>query len=242
MQKLITILYGAIAYLVFLVAFLYAIGFVGNFIVPKAIDNGIVTSFTEALLINVVLLSLFAIQHSVMARPAFKKWICQFISPAIERSTYVLLSSLVLLLMYWQWRPIPTIVWEFDGALALLFLGLFFFGWTIVFLSTFMISHFELFGLTQVFDNFKNKQLVSPKFQVNFFYKIVRHPIMVGFMIAFWAAPTMTVGHLMFAVVTTLYMIIAVKFLEEKDLVKAIGKEYEEYQNRVPMFVPFTGK
>ncbi len=240
MKKVLVILYAIIAYAIFLIAFLYAIGFVGNFLVPKGIDTGFETSTVEALLINLALMSLFAIQHSVMARPAFKKWITKYISPAIERSTYVLLSSLVLLLMYWQWQPMTAIVWELENNWVLVLTGFFFLGWTIVFLSTFMISHFELFGLTQVFENFKDQQIRSPKFQVNYFYKIVRHPIMLGFIIAFWATPTMTVGHLLFAAVTTAYILVAVKFLEEKDLKKLIGKDYEEYQKEVPMIVPFT--
>lgn len=240
MKKALVILYAIIAYAIFLIAFLYAIGFVGNFLVPKGIDTGVETSTVEALLINLALMSLFAIQHSVMARPAFKKWITKYISPAIERSTYVLLSSLVLLLMYWQWQPMTAIVWELENNWVLVLTGFFFLGWTIVFLSTFMISHFELFGLTQVFENFKDQQIRSPKFQVNYFYKIVRHPIMLGFIIAFWATPTMTVGHLLFAAVTTAYILVAVKFLEEKDLKNLIGKDYEEYQKEVPMIVPFT--
>lgn len=240
MKKILVILYGIVAYVTFLVAFLYAIGFVGNFLVPKSIDSGLETPFYEAILINVALMSVFALQHSIMARPAFKKWITQLISPAIERSTYVLLSSLALLLLYWQWQPMTTTVWAVEGNMALVLTGIFFLGWTIVILSTFMISHFELFGLTQVFQNFKNKTAPTPEFQVNFFYKMVRHPIMVGFIIAFWAAPTMTIGHLLFSMVTSAYMVIAVKFFEERDLKKAIGQEYIDYQKRVPMFVPFT--
>ncbi|MBU2929721.1 methanethiol S-methyltransferase [Winogradskyella psychrotolerans] len=240
MKKTLIFLYGIVAYIIFLVAFLYAIGFVGNFWVPKGIDSGIETSTTEALLINIALMSLFAIQHSVMARPAFKKWFTKFLDPAIERSTYVLLSSLALLLMYWQWQPMSSIVWEFENTTALVLTSVFFLGWIIVFLSTFMINHFELFGLSQIYQRFKDQKLTYPKFQVNLFYKIVRHPIMLGFIIAFWATPLMTVGHLLFAVVTTIYILIAVKYLEEKDLKKHIGKEYEDYQKRVPMIVPFT--
>ena len=242
MKKILIILYGIVAYIIFLVAFLYAIGFVGNFWVPKGIDSGIETSTTEALLINIALMSLFAVQHSVMARPAFKKWITKYISPAIERSTYVLLSSLALLLMYWQWQPLTTVVWEVENTMAMVLTVTFFLGWTIVFLSTFMISHFELFGLTQIYQNFKDEKLSYPIFQVNLFYKIVRHPIMLGFIIAFWATPLMTLGHLLFAVVTTAYIFVAVKFLEEKDLKKLIGKDYEEYQKNVPMIIPFIKK
>lgn len=240
MKKSITLIYGLFAYLIFLIAFLYAIGFVGNFIVPKSIDSGTETIFLHALLVNMLVLSIFVIQHSIMARPAFKKWFTKLISPAIERSTFVLLTSLILLLIFWQWQPVTTVVWKAQNAtVAMILTGLFSFGWLVVFLSTFMINHFELFGLKQVFDNLKNKQPQSHVLQVNFFYKIVRHPIMLGFIIAFWATPVMTVGHLIFAIATTLYIIISVKYLEEKDLRKYIGKDYEEYQKKVPMLIPF---
>lgn len=239
MKKILVILYGIVAYVVFLIAFLYAIGFVGNILAPKSIDSGVEGPVLQSILINIGLLSIFALQHSVMARPAFKKWIKRFINPAIERSTYILLSSLALLLIYWKWQPMTTIVWETDGTIALLLTVVFFLGWLVVFLSTFMISHFELFGLTQIYENFKDQKLTYPKFQTKWFYKIVRHPIMLGFIIAFWATPTMSLGHLLFTVVTTAYILIAVKFLEEKDLKKIIGKEYEEYQKKVPMIVPF---
>ena len=240
MKKVFIVIYGIIAYLIFLVAFLYAIGFVGNLFVPKSIDSGVETHFSAALLINIGLMSLFALQHSIMARPAFKKWFTQFINPAMERSTYVLLSSLSLLLLYWKWQPMKAIVWETEAEVSTILIVVFFLGWLIVFFSTLMISHFELFGLTQIYQNFKNQSLTTPKFQVNWFYKLVRHPIMLGFIIAFWAAPTMTYGRLLFAVVTTAYILIAVKFLEEKDLKKIIGKDYEAYQMRVPMIFPFT--
>jgi len=240
MKKVLVIIYGVIAYFVFLIAFLYAIGFVGNLFVPKSIDTGEEIDLVNALLINVGLLSLFAIQHSVMARPAFKKWFTQFINPAIERSTYILLSSIILLFIYWKWQPMTTVVWETENLASDILMVVFFVGWLIVFLSTFMISHFELFGLTQIYQNFKDQSLTYPEFQVNWFYKLVRHPLMLGFIIAFWAAPTMTYGRLLFAVVTTAYMLIAVKYLEEKDLRKLLGKDYENYQKRVPMIFPFT--
>jgi len=243
MKKFTAFIYGILAYFIFLIAFLYAIGFVGSFMVPKSINSGTEIPFLQALLINLLLLAAFAIQHSVMARPVFKKWFTKIISPAIERSTYVLLSSLALLLLYWKWQPMTSSIWETENEIAsAIITGIFFFGWGIVFLSTFMINHFELFGLKQIFDNLKNKQTQSPKFQTNFFYKIVRHPIMLGFLIAFWATPIMTVGHLVFTIMTTLYILIAVKYLEEKDLKKTIGKEYEKYQKEVPMIIPFTKK
>ncbi|APQ16009.1 methanethiol S-methyltransferase [Maribacter hydrothermalis] len=240
MKKVLILIYGIIAYLVFLVSFLYAIGFVGNLFVPKSIDSGAEAPIIHSVLINLALLSLFAIQHSIMARPVFKVWFTKFINPAMERSTYVLLSSLILLLLYWKWQPMTTIVWETEAIASTTLMAVFFSGWFIVFLSTLMISHFELFGLTQIYQNFKNQSLTTPKFQVNWFYKLVRHPIMLGFIIAFWAAPTMTIGRLLFAVVTTAYILVAVKFLEEKDLKKIIGKDYEAYQKRVPMIFPFT--
>lgn len=241
MKKTIIFLYGIIAYVVFLIAFLYAIGFVGNIIVPKSIDSGAETTLLSSLFINVVLLSVFALQHSIMARPKFKEWFTSIFSQAMERSTYILLSSLALLLIYWQWQPITTIVWETESKIAIYVLtGVFFLGWLIVLLSTFMINHFELFGLAQIFDNLKNKQTPNPKFQTNYLYKIVRHPIMLGFIIAFWSTPTMTVGHLLFSLVTTVYILVAIKYLEEKDLRKFIGEKYETYQKEVPMIVPFT--
>lgn len=243
MKKSIAFLYGVIAYLIFLVAFIYAIGFIGNYIVPKSIDSGTDSSFLQAFVVDAILLGIFAIQHSVMARSAFKKWWTGIITPAIERSTYVLLSSLALFLIYWQWQPMTSIVWKADNQMVSSILtGVYFFGWLVAFLSTFMINHFELFGLKQIFENLRNKQLQPTTFKMNFFYKIVRHPIMLGFIIAFWATPLMTLGHLIFSIATTLYIFIAVKFLEEKDLRKFHGKEYEEYQKKVPMFFPFTGK
>ncbi len=243
MQKIIIFIYGILAYVIFLIAFLYAIGFVGNFLVPKGIDAGEALSFSYSLIINLVLLSLFAIQHSVMARPAFKKWWTALIGEAAERSTYVLFSSLALLLLYWQWQPMTAVVWEIEHAvLSKILLGIFALGWIIVFLATFMINHFELFGLLQIFNNLKNKTAAPSKFQINFFYTLVRHPIMLGFLIAFWATPYMTVGHLLFATVTTIYILIAVKYLEEKDLRNALGERYAQYQKEVPMLIPFTKK
>lgn len=241
MKKIFILVYGVIAYAIFLIAFVYAIGFVGNFYVSKTIDSGIEGSGITPFIINTIILSAFALQHSVMARPAFKRWITSIISPAAERSTYVLLSSLALLLIYWQWQPMTTTIWYIEHAFFSKVLnGLYFFGWFVVFISTFMISHLELFGLAQIFNNFKNKVTPNPRFQKNYLYAIVRHPIMLGFLIAFWATPHMTLGHLMFAIVTTLYIIIAVKYLEEKDLKKVIGQEYESYQKEVPMLIPFT--
>jgi protein-S-isoprenylcysteine O-methyltransferase Ste14 len=239
MKKTISFLYGVIAYAVFLVAFLYAIGFVGNFIVPKSIDSGTDPGFTRALIIDALLLSVFALQHSIMARPAFKRWWTGIIGSVVERSTYVLLSSLSLMLVYWQWQPMLTPVWKVESPTGVNILyGVYALGWLIVFLSTFMINHFELFGLKQVFENARNIQAQSQDFKVNFFYGIVRHPIMLGFLIAFWATPVMTLGHLVFSITTTLYILIAVKFLEERDLLKAYGQTYMDYKKKVPMILP----
>ena len=199
------------------------------------------SSGASALLVNALLLSLFVIQHSIMARPAFKKWITRIISPAIERSTFVLLTSLILLLIFWKWQPLKAVVWNAENeTIAMILTGVFVLGWLIVFLATFMINHFELFGLQQIFYNLKNKKPQPHVLQVKFFYKIVRHPIMLGFIIAFWATPYMTLGHLIFAIATTIYIMLSVKFLEEKDLRSYLGKEYEEYQKKVPMLIPFT--
>lgn len=241
MGKFLTIIYGVFAYLLFLVAALYMICFLGNFIVPKSISSGTETSVGQAVLINLLLLSVFAIQHSVMARASFKKWITSFMNPAIERSTYVLLSSLALLLLYWQWQPMKTVLWEVKNETIYgLIMGIFALGWVIVFASTFMINHFELTGLQQIYNNWKDKQAKETTFKMNYFYKFVRHPLMLGFLIVFWATPYMTVGHLLFTLVMTLYIFLSVKYLEEKDLRKEIGKEYEKYQKEVPMLIPFT--
>ncbi|MBP1841000.1 methanethiol S-methyltransferase [Formosa algae] len=243
MKKYIIFIYGIVAYCIFLIAFLYAIGFVGNLFVPKTIDSGVEPTLLKAILTNIILLSVFALQHSIMARPKFKEWFTSIFSQAMERSTYILLSSLALLLVYWQWQPITILVWETETTiLSNILTGIFFLGWLIVLLSTFMINHFELFGLAQIFDNLKNRKTSNPKFQTNYFYKLVRHPIMLGFLIAFWATPVMTLGHLLFSVVTTLYIFVAVKYLEEKDLRKYIGEDYETYQKEVPMIIPFTKK
>ncbi len=239
MKKFLILLFGVISYFIFLVAFLYSIGFVGNFIVPKNIDSGEAGSY--AWLINIILLSIFAIQHTIMARPGFKKWLATILSPAMERSLFVLLASGALLLIFWKWQPMTDVVWSVENETFIMIIQIIFWaGWAIVFLSTFLISHFHLFGLLQVFENFKNQSLSDPKFRKIFFYKLVRHPLMSGFIIAFWATDEMTQGHLLFAVVTTVYILIAVKYLEEKDLVRMHGEAYTDYQKSTPMLVPFT--
>lgn len=243
MKKLIAFLYGMISYIIFLGAFLYAIAFVGDFGVAKTINTGPEAPFTEALVINVILLTIFALQHSIMARPGFKKWWTKIVPPAIERSTYVLLASLALILIFWQWRPMTGVVWEVQQEAAqILLYGVYALGWLIVLLSTFMINHFDLFGLKQVYEYLKSRDPQPIPFKTSFLYSIVRHPIMLGFVIAFWGVPVMTVGHLVFSVVTTLYILIAVKFLEERDLRKIHGEQYAIYQREVPMLIPFANR
>ena len=239
MSRIMAFLYGLVAYLFFLVAILYAIGFVSGLIVPKTIDIGEAVPTVVAVIVNLLLMSLFAVQHSVMARKPFKQWLTQYISPAIERSTFVLLASLSLLLLFWQWRPLPAIVWQIaDERLAMAAMGLSLFGWALVFFSTFLINHLELFGLHQVALNLAGRTQPPPRFMTPLLYKLVRHPIYLGFIIAFWAAPTMTVGHLLFASVTTTYIFVGI-FLEERDLIAQFGDEYRHYRQRVAMLVPF---
>jgi protein-S-isoprenylcysteine O-methyltransferase Ste14 len=234
--------YGVAAYVVFFGSFLYAIGFVSGLIVPKTVDTGSVEPIGAAIVVNVLLLTVFALQHSVMARKPFKRWLTQFIPASIERSTYVLLASLALILVFWQWRPIPTVVWEVSQpTMAMALLGLSFLGWFIVLLSTFLINHFELFGLHQVLLNLAGRKAADPSFKTPMLYKLVRHPIYLGFIIAFWATPVMTAGHLLFALVSTAYIFVGIA-LEERDLIELFGDEYRRYRQRVAMLAPFWWK
>lgn len=236
--SVVALLYGGLSYLVFFGVFLYLVGFVTDVAVPRTVDRALHAPVAQAVLIDLGLLLLFALQHSVMARPAFKRWWTRFVPEPIERSTYVLLSSAVFVLMYWQWRSIDVTVWQVDSAPARIAVysaaGV---GWLIALASTFMIDHFELFGLRQVLHNLLSKPIVEKGFRVVLLYRLVRHPLMLGFLIAFWAAPTMTAGHLLFAAANTVYIVIAVRF-EERDLVQELGEQYRRYQGRVPMLLP----
>jgi len=243
MKRILIFIYGLFSYALFLGAFLYAVGFVNNLLVPKSIDHGgEIESFGMALLINAILLSIFALQHSIMARPQFKKWWTKIIPKAMERSTFVLFSSLALILMYWKWVPMTDVIWSAENpTISTAIQAIYFIGWLIVLLSTFMINHFELFGLQQIYDNLMKREATHIHFKTGYLYAFCRHPIMLGFLIAFWATPIMTTGHMLFTVMTTLYIFVSVKYLEEKDLKKHFGDTYADYKTKVPMFIP-TGK
>jgi protein-S-isoprenylcysteine O-methyltransferase Ste14 len=239
---LLAVAYGGVCYVIFLATFLYAIGFVGNLVVPKAIDAGAMGSAAESLAVNLLLLGLFAVPHSVMARPGFKRWWTRIVPPPVERSTYVLVSSLLLALLFWQWRPMPKVLWEVRQPVAVAVLwGLFVVGWLVALVSTFLIDHFDLFGLRQVYLFARGKPYSPPPFRTPSLYRIVRHPLVLGFVIAFWATPVMTWGHLLFAGLTTAYILVGIR-LEERDLSNALGGAYEKYRGQVPMIVPWVGK
>ena len=241
MSRIIALVYGVVAYVVFFVTFLYAIGFVGNLVVPKSIDSGPAATLTTALIVDVILLGVFAVQHSLMARPFFKRAWTKIVPESVERSTYVLFSSLALILLYWQWRPITTPVWIVaNPTVGMVLHAVFWIGWVTVLLSTFMISHFELFGLTQVWLNMKDRK-PQTQFKTPFLYGFVRHPIYLGFVLAFWTTPAMTMGHLLFSVMTTVYILIAIQ-LEEHDLIGIFGDQYVAYRRRVSMLIPLPRK
>jgi protein-S-isoprenylcysteine O-methyltransferase Ste14 len=240
-SKIAVLAYGVVSYLIFLATFLYAIGFVGGLLVPMTIDSGPREPLSEALVVDLLMLGLFAVQHSVMARPGFKRRWTRLVPPPVERSTYVLASSLLLALVFWGWRPIPGIVWDAPWPSARMALwGVFGAGWLVVLISTFLIDHFDLFGLRQVYAYATGKPYSPPPFRTSALYRIVRHPIMLGFIIGFWATPTMTWGHLLFAVLTTAYIVVGVR-MEERDLRHAFGRSYDVYRQRVPMLVPRIG-
>jgi methanethiol S-methyltransferase len=237
MIGMVTLAYGVLSYVVFFLTFLYAIGFVGNLVVPKSLDSAPTDPWPLSLAIDVGLLTLFALQHSVMARQSFKRVIVKVIPEGTERSTYVLASSLALIFLFWQWRPLGGVIWDIQHpiARALLFAG-FAFGWTLVLITTFVINHFDLFGLRQSWRAFRGQPQAGLRFVTPAFYRVVRHPLYVGWFFAFWCTPVMTATHLLFAVMTTAYILVAIQ-LEERDLMKA-HPEYAEYRRRVPMLVP----
>ena len=232
------LLYGVATYLFFLAVFVYLVGFVGGLIVPKHIDNGPVADPLSAVLVDIALLALFAIQHGVMARPGFKRWWTRIIPPAAERSTFVLFASAILALMVWQWRPLPGVVWEVESPIGVAVLhSLYFLGWGIVLYATFLIDHFELFGLRQTIGHALGRPIEPAHFSERSLYRVVRHPLMLGFLIAFWAAPVMSPGRLLFAGVITAWVLVAIR-IEESTLVELHGEQYEGYRRRVPALLP----
>lgn len=243
MSNLLSLCYGIIVYVFFLATFLYAIGFTGNIFVPKTIDNWATAPLIDALVIDLLLLTVFAVQHSVMARTSFKRWWTRIVPEPIERSTYVLAATLALVLLLWQWRPIvEPVVWNIkQGAAVVVLHVVFWLGWAVLLISTFLINHFELFGLSQVFSKALGHTISIPEFKTPFFYKQVRHPIYLGFLLAFWATPYMTVGHLLFAIATTGYILIGIYF-EERDLIAQFGDRYRHYREQVGMLIPWAGK
>ena len=243
MTRILVFVYGLVVYVVFLATFLYAIGFVGNVLVPQSVDlGGPVSDPIEALCINAAMLGLFAVQHSGMARQSFKRWLTSFIPPAAERSTFVLTASLLLIVMYWQWRPITSVVWDVSSStVGTLLQAVFWAGWLILLLSTFLINHFDLFGLLQVTRNLSGKPIEAPNFKAPALYQFVRHPIYLGFLLSFWATPKMTLGHLLFSVATTGYILVGIYF-EERDLVRMFGDTYRDYMRQVPMLIPLPGR
>ena len=237
--RVLAFLYGVVCYVTFLVSFLYAIAFVGNIgVVPKTIDSGPTGPLAMALVINAILLSLFAVQHSVMARQWFKRAWTKFVPEPVERSTYVILASLILLLLYWKWQPMTGVVWEVSNPSGrAVLVALFWIGWGLVLLSTFVIDHFGLFGMKQVYNYLVGKHVEPPPFKTPNLYKMVRHPLYLGFVIAFWATPKMSAGHLFFAIMTTAYILVAIQF-EERDLIRSYGDHYRRYKEQVSMLFP----
>ena len=235
--RIAAVIYGLASYLVFFLSFVYLIAFVGNYWVPRSIDVGPESGLLPSILVDMALIGVFAVQHSVMARPAFKRWWTRIVPASCERSTYVLISGLLLILIFWQWRPIVATIWRAEGWPAAILTAISWLGWLIGLASTHMIDHFELFGVRQVFDGLRGAATRVAAFKTPLLYKLVRHPLMLGILLAFWATPQMTGGHLLFAVTFTVYILVGVHF-EEKDLVAEFGETYERYRQRVPMLLP----
>ena len=236
--RVATFVYGVLCYLVFFGTFLYAIGFLGDVMVPKSIDSGRTAPLGEALLVNAALLTLFAVQHSTMARPWFKRMWTRIVPTQVERSTYVLLSSLALILLFALWQPIGGVIWKVEQpTVRVVLYGLFAMGFLLVLISTFLINHFDLFGLRQVYLYLRGKEYTQLRFGTPILYRHVRHPLYLGWLFAFWATPTMTIAHLVFAIATTAYIFLAIQF-EEKDLIDVYGDDYKRYRQNVPMIVP----
>lgn len=242
MKRLSIFMYGVFSYLAFFVTFLYLIAFIGNLVVPKTIDSGLTIGIPQSAIIDLGLLSLFAIQHTLMARPGFKRWWTTLVPEPIERSTYVLATSISLALLCWQWRPMKELIWNVDNATgkAILF-AFFFFGWGLALLSSFVINHFDLFGLRQVWFYLRNQKYSTVEFQMKSLYKYIRHPLVLGIIVGSWVTPRMTMGHLLLAVTFTAYILVGIQF-EEHDLVHFFGENYTNYRRRVPMLIPFTKK
>ncbi|MHC4427742.1 MAG: methanethiol S-methyltransferase [Planctomycetota bacterium] len=239
MKRALALVYGVVCYVFFLGVYLYLIGFVGNLLVPKAIDSPREGPLGTAILINVGLLALFGVQHTIMARPKFKRWWTGLVPSPIERSTYVLITNVILVLIFWLWRPMGGMVWDVETPIARGILWtLFGAGWLVVLLATFQINHFDLFGLRQVWLYFQGKEYTHIPFRVPIFYRRVRHPLYVGWIMAFWATPTMTIAHLVFAAGLTIHILVAIQF-EERNLMQFFGKDYIEYRKRVPMLIPW---
>lgn len=241
MGRFLAFLYGVVCYVVFFLTFLYLIGFVAGVYVPKGINDGAQASAVLAVVINVALMLAFALQHTIMARSGFKQWLTRFMPECTERSTFVLAASVVLIVLYWQWRPMPEVIWSVTDPTAVQVLwGLYLLGFGLVLAASFIIDHFDLFGLRQVWFNLRRKPYVHPPFQVTWMYRYVRHPLYVGLFIAFWSAPTMTMGRLLFAIVMSGYILIGLRY-EERDLVRFLGEDYRRYRDSVPMLVPRPG-
>lgn len=240
-KRISIFVFGAVSYALFFVVFCYAMGFVRGVLVPKGINSGTPAPLAEALLVNSLLLGAFAVQHTIMARPAFKAWLTRSVPKSVERSIFVFLASAILAVTFWQWRPLPAVVWRVETpAVAMLLTAVSWMGFGVVLLSSFLISHFDLFGLRQVWLQLREKAYTSAPFKLTGLYKFVRHPLMLGFLLAFWSTPLMTSGHLLFAGLTTVYILMGIQF-EERDLERQHGAAYRQYKAAVPMLIPYKG-